>query len=604
MKRSVLKTTRSEHSISNFKKLVVVLTLAVLSLTSIAQTVTIAPAGTPARPNLIPVNNTVSFSIDPTVFGACMSNLSYSWTLVNSENQTIYTSTSTSPKYNFSKEDVYTINVTVKTMPGGHCPANIIRSASSTIKVAKEGGPGEAPKPNMFSADALGTTISAYAMDDKGQVLSGPYDYFDPFPSDNAITAALSMDDKGNFFYLPTFLSGSYPLAMHGAVEVWAVDKNADHAPAVIARFDMNGSSTAELGLFRMGLDQKGNAWMLAGDGRSMYVSSFKTDGTKPVKASDIKTYTVPFESGSANDFESGDLAFDNKGNMYVLAGSSRGIYIYTMSTNSPAPSLSKKWRVTDAAGKNFGLAVTGTVFDAKGNMYFSALDGIYFIDYSAVRATAVVKKISHNFGLMDLATSQFPAAWTPPVNEGGTLPVKLMQFTATAANGKVKLNWSVASNETGSRFEVEKSYDGNSFRTLALVFNTERQGQEAYSFSDAVPLTGKAYYRLKMVDKEGPVTYSNIVFFKAQTEPSSQITLLQNPVRTALSFTYTAAENTMGQIAVYSYTGVNFFSQKHNLQKGNNSITLPLSSTLPAGIYLLEIKEGNSRQTVRFIRE
>ena len=70
----------------------------------------------------------------------------------------------------------------------------------------------EAPMVNMFSANELGTLISAYAMDNTGQIVSGLYDYFDPFPADNAITAALSMDDKGNFFYLPTFMNGSNPL--------------------------------------------------------------------------------------------------------------------------------------------------------------------------------------------------------------------------------------------------------------------------------------------------------------------------------------------------------------------------------------------------------
>lgn len=603
MIRSVLNTL-------TFKKLFVLAMLSVLSLGSFAQTVTIVPTGTTAKPNLIPVDNAVTFSINPIGFGACMNNLSYAWAILDSKKDTIFKSTLATPNYDFTTEDVYTVVLTVKTVPGGSCGANITKSASSTLKVAKEGKDG-APKPNMFSANALGTYISAYNMDDKGQVISGPYDYFDPFPNDNAMTAALSMDDKGNYFYLPTFLNGPNPatatqVKTGGVVEVWAVDKNAKNPPVVIGSFDMNGSSTAELGLFRMGLDDKGNAWILAGDGANMYAATFKTNGTKPLKNTDITAFPVPFESGSAADFQSGDLAFDNNGNMYVLAGSSTGTNIYTMSTNSATPKLSKKWKVTDGAGKNFGLSVTGTVFDAKGNMFFSALDGLYYIDYSAVSAataTAIVKKVSDNFGLMDLATSQFPAAWTPPFPPV-VLPIKLIRFAGNASAEKVQLNWNVASNETGDYFELEKSNNGASFKTQTLILNTDKEGEETYSFIDVAPFTDKVYYRLKMVNKGGAVSYSNIISFESKTKQSSLVSLLQNPVQNALSINYTTTENTLADVTVYSYTGVKILSQKHNLQTGNNSINIPVSSMLVKGVYLLEVKDGANRQTVKFVKQ
>lgn len=616
MKRTVL------NSVS-LKKCLLLITVGILSLSSYAQSVIIVPTGTPAKPNLIPKDNAVTFSINPLGFGACLNSLSYSWAILNSKNDTVFTSTLSTPNYNFTKEDVYTVSLTVKTIPGGYCTANISKTATSTIKVTKLAPPvgpagpkpgdiGLAPQPNLFSANDLGTMVSAYAMDGKGQILSGPYDYFDPFPKRDAITAALSMDDAGNFFYLPTFMNGANPLtatpiAEHGMVEVWAVDKNGDHAPVTVAKFDMNGASNTELGLYRMGLDDKGNAWILAGDGTNMYATTFKTKGTKVVNTTDVTVYNVPFESGSASDFQSGDLAFDNKGTMYVLAGSSTGTNIYTMSTNTTTPKLSKKWKVTDDAGKNFGLSVTGTVFDAAGNMYFSALDGIYFIDYDGVSAatgTAIVRKVSDNFGLMDLATSQFPVAWVPPFDGGIALPVNLTRFTGVANTGKVSLNWNVASNETGSYFELEKSYNGTSYKTAATILNTDKQGDEAYSFTDVAPFTDKVFYRLKIVNKNDAVTYSNIILFEAQTKQSSTITLYQNPVHSALNFNYTAAQNTSADITVYTYTGVKILSQKQSLQKGANSINIPLSSMLSNGLYLLEVKDGVNRQTTRFVKQ
>jgi len=541
-----------------------------------------------------------------------MNNLSYSWAIVNASSDTIFRSTASTPNYYFGTKGTYTVALTVKTLPGGSCGASITKTATSVIKIAKEGpGGNDAPKPNMFSSNSLGTLISAYTVDVAGQVVSGPYDYFDPFPADNAITAALSMDDKGNFFYLPTFMSGPNPatataIAKHGVVEVWAVDKNGNNAPKVVASFDMNGASNTELGLYRMGLDDKGNAWILAGDGASMFAVTFKTKGTNIVNTSEVTVYNVPFSSGSAADFQSGDLAFDNNSNMYVLAGSSTGTNIYTMPTNTTTPVLSKKWKVTNAAGQNFGLAVTGTVFDAAGNMFFSALDGIYYINHSAVNpatGTAVVQKVSENFGLMDLATSQFPAAWVPPFDPIA-LPVKLLRFNGVAGTDKVNLNWSVSSNENGNRFELEKSDNGASFKTQALVFNTDKQGVEGYNFTDATMLTAKVYYRLKMVGKNESVAYSNVVFFGDVSKQSSSLTLLQNPVYNAVNLNYTVAGNTAADITIYTAAGVKVLSQKQSLQRGINSISIPLNSMLMKGIYLLEVREGANSQTVKFVKQ
>jgi hypothetical protein len=88
---------------------------------------------------LIPVFNNVTFSVNPIAFGACYYSLSYSWTITNSKNEIVYKSTVAGPRYYFNKEDVYTVSVTVKTIAGGSCTANITKSTTSTLKVAKEG---------------------------------------------------------------------------------------------------------------------------------------------------------------------------------------------------------------------------------------------------------------------------------------------------------------------------------------------------------------------------------------------------------------------------------------------------------------------------------
>lgn len=79
--------------------------------------------------------------------------------------------------------------------------------------------------------------------------------------------------------------------------------------------------------------------------------------------------------------------------------------------------------------------------------------------------------------------------------------------------NNKITINWSVAENQILNMFEIEKSTDGIKFQTAAIVFGTENKGPENYRFAQKMN-SERVYYRIKMADYNGGVTYSNILAF------------------------------------------------------------------------------------------
>ena len=98
------------------------------------------------------------------------------------------------------------------------------------------------------------------------------------------------------------------------------------------------------------------------------------------------------------------------------------------------------------------------------------------------------------------------------PVN--GPLPVKLVTFTATKADeSRAQINWQTATEEGTDYFDVERAIDGKSFNTV--VRHTIAAGNSAtatdYQTYDNDPVAGTNYYRLKMVDVAGRITYSEI---------------------------------------------------------------------------------------------
>lgn len=92
-------------------------------------------------------------------------------------------------------------------------------------------------------------------------------------------------------------------------------------------------------------------------------------------------------------------------------------------------------------------------------------------------------------------------------------LPVELLHFSGEEKNGKVYLDWATAN---GGHFIVERSSDGKNFSPI--------NEPDGYAYVDASPLPGLNYYRLRMSDKEGITTYSNIVMVKTKAVTSLKL--------------------------------------------------------------------------------
>lgn len=92
---------------------------------------------------------------------------------------------------------------------------------------------------------------------------------------------------------------------------------------------------------------------------------------------------------------------------------------------------------------------------------------------------------------------------------------VKLIYFFGTMNDNRLLLKWNVADNQSANLFQVEKSYDGSNFVTGALIFSSERPGNETYFFPEVLEEQGKIFYRLKIIGKNQKVKYSKTLSFR-----------------------------------------------------------------------------------------
>lgn len=165
-------------------------------------------------------------------------------------------------------------------------------------------------------------------------------------------------------------------------------------------------------------------------------------------------------------------------------------------------------------------------------------------------------------------------------------LLARLNDFTATGTSCTAQLAWSTASEENFSRFEVEYSNNGRDFNVIGTVPGTGRASTGAsYRFSYDQS-TGKGYYRLKMIDRDGTINYSKVVSIATRCNDRS-VVINPNPVFENQNVTVTLSGYS-GKVRgeLFALTGQMLAS--YNLQNGVNSIQL--SNLLAKGTYQLRV--------------
>jgi hypothetical protein len=184
-------------------------------------------------------------------------------------------------------------------------------------------------------------------------------------------------------------------------------------------------------------------------------------------------------------------------------------------------------------------------------------------------------------------------------------VPIKLISFNGSLLNNKASLLWSVADNETGAYFEVQKSNDGKLFNTAALIFVSSKNGIDHYSFTDPKDFGTGSYYRIKIVNNNGSTFQSRIVFLKSQTtNATNSLVVLQNPVASTLMFTYTSAATGNARVNIYNVAGAKMLTTVAHFQPGTNTGTVNLDGRFTSGTYLLEVINGSERSVSKLIKK
>lgn len=172
-------------------------------------------------------------------------------------------------------------------------------------------------------------------------------------------------------------------------------------------------------------------------------------------------------------------------------------------------------------------------------------------------------------------------------VRTAAALPAKWAEFTATTQGSSVLLKWATLSEFNTSHFIVERSNDGRQFVALGRVEAAgEATDKQFYQYTDAGAVAGVNHYRIRLIDKDGTSTYSDIR--TVQLRNDNRVLVYPIPARDHLFIELKDQSAGSRDGRIISMTGqvVMRFRMSSNREKIN-------INTLQAGSYLVQFDNG-----------
>lgn len=206
---------------------------------------------------------------------------------------------------------------------------------------------------------------------------------------------------------------------------------------------------------------------------------------------------------------------------------------------------------------------------------------------------------------------NRFSEFWlsAAPLGESPAPSVVLGLFTATKrANNEVAVDWRTDQEYNMDYYEVEvargnDAYTGNEFEVLSHTASSGNSGTATdYQYVDTEPgKTGVRYYRLKMVDFDGGVSYSEVRAVYISSEMQWQV--YPNPTTGASWIVFQSDEGEKIQVVVYDINGKRVLQKDFIATGFVQKMDFDLSGIAGSGMYLVEAIGSRERKVFKLVK-
>jgi hypothetical protein len=185
------------------------------------------------------------------------------------------------------------------------------------------------------------------------------------------------------------------------------------------------------------------------------------------------------------------------------------------------------------------------------------------------------------------------------------SLPVVLTGFAARKVSENVLLQWTTASENNVSHFEVERSFD---VKTFVYVSKTKAAGNSntvinyQYTDKDIFKTQNLVYYRLKIMDNDGSFEYSQTRTVRNDEKSVTLNSVYPNPFTDQLQLTVDAEQNQSVKVELMSITGKLIATETFVVKQGMNTLLFNTAELQP-GMFIVSIQLNGQKQQSKVLK-
>ncbi len=191
--------------------------------------------------------------------------------------------------------------------------------------------------------------------------------------------------------------------------------------------------------------------------------------------------------------------------------------------------------------------------------------------------------------------------AWYTIAPSNASLPVILSAFDVACSNDAVIMKWQTAQEQNTDYVEIQSSLGGSIWSTVGQVRAAGNSTVPlSYSYTDIS--SGRKFYRLRMVDKDGKFSFSPVRAITCEGK-NWNITVYPNPVIDKIELVMNGINRHSVQVELVNAAGQLLWQQQVALTNQYRRLTIPVTN-LSRGIYYLRINEPAYHRTISISKQ
>ncbi len=270
-----------------------------------------------------------------------------------------------------------------------------------------------------------------------------------------------------------------------------------------------------------------------------------------------------------------------------------------TLGTNVSDVSTMEYWRLERNAGTAFPVVklswdlssdIAGDLTTNYTDLLVASFDGS---NWDSQGGTMHTGNISKGTVKSSAAVNQF-GPFTLAVNISPT-PVNIIDFNVVSKGNTDVLTWTVVENGDNSKYEIEKSLDGQTFYQIESLIPSKISRNETYQVN--IANKSDVYYRLKQIDFDGKFIYSKVVYSSHEGNPPLQLLYTNES-----SLQYLGSEGELVyNLHIYSVLGETILNVEGNLAVINATLANRFEK-LPKGLNIFKISNNENNLITKLL--